>query len=85
MSEGFVLRLGAASPTIYDQTEKFGMTTAEAKVFQDDSQAISRAYIRGYLTEAEVKKARARLGKVILKYLHKIMTEKRQAGHEPHV
>lgn len=58
------IRLGAAVDLAV-QLKPHGLDDAEIRVFVDDNYALNRAYIRGYLSEAEVKKARKRLfGKI---------------------
>lgn len=73
------LRLGAVSPPIYDQLKHHGVTKKEAQVFQDDNAALSRAYIRGFLTDSEVKRARGKLAKKIFEFLQRIYEERGQA------
>jgi len=73
------LRLGAVTPPLYDQLKIHGATKAEAKVFQDDNNALNRAYIRDYITEGEVKRARGKLAKKIFKFIQRIYEERGEA------
>lgn len=59
---GRYIRFGCLVPSLSDQ----GWDDDEGH-FQDDADAIARLHVRGFLTETEVRKARARLGKAIAK------------------
>lgn len=76
----FSLRLGAVSPPMYEQLKHHGVTEKEAKVFQDDNSALNRAYIRGFLTDAEVKRARGKLAQAIFIFVQRIYEERKQPG-----
>lgn len=75
------IRLGAAVD-LAAQLKPHGLIDAEIRVFVDDNYALNRSYIRGFLSEAEVKRARKRLFNKIEHFV-KSLREKENEKVEP--
>ncbi len=65
------LVFGALAKTVSQQVqEQFGDLAIDLPHFDEDAEALTRAYIRGLLTDSEIYKARKRLMKKITSYLN---------------
>ena len=59
------IQFGAMAPRLTEQLRETGISQKELKVFDEDTDAITRLYVRGILSDREKQKAIHRLIKKI--------------------
>lgn len=63
--------MGPMAPPLKSQLKELHLNTADLKIWQDDMDAISRCYVKGYITETQCDGVYQRLIKRIQREIRK--------------
>lgn len=66
------IRFGGMSPKISQQLRGKGLSLKVLRQFDKDADAITRLYVRGFLTNRECSAARTRLGRKITQLIEAV-------------